>query len=786
MNIPGYRVLYEIARGGMGVVYLAVQEALDRQVALKVLPAAPARNSAFRKAFLDEGKAVARLNHPHIITLYDLGHTAGAYYISMEHVPGKNLKERIRDGLLLKESLQIIVQLAKALGYAHRHGVVHRDIKPTNVLFRDDRFPVLTDFGIAKLQDEGILLSSGEALIATPSYVPPERVQGEPEDARSDLYSLGTLFHEMLLGFPPYVGDDAQATALKHVHEPIPRLPELLAFLQPVLDRLLAKDPAERFRDTQEFVQNLEEAVRSCAVDGAQLPQKLDDHVTLLVKPTQALMDRALMDRTLADRPPASPDAGPPRETGPGRAYLQAGGASLARRVLGRMGWVAAGAAAVLGCYIVAPRLFYSLAPLDPQAEHVLEQLFAYDGTRPVESLLGDTAESQYATYTFALAVLQGHPRALEGLKQLAARFEARARQEWRRGHMEQALVLIRQGLHFQPRHAGLTTLEQFMRAKLWEKQRAEIMAELLARAEGQMQKARLVASRGDNAFDTYNAVLLLDRENRAAREGLARVGERLGEDAEEARRTGDLQRSLALIDQGLRVDPEASDLHALKETVARERRALGERQRRLIAGWLARAERQFRSGRLTSPPGDNAFETYRMLLAVVPGQSEALAGLDQIAERCVQLAEEARGSGDVEAGRAFVDQGLQAVPGHARLAELRSTLGAGRAEAIQDLLSKAEQQFVASRLTAPQGDNALESYKAILDLEPGNAEGREGMEAIAKHFGSLAEDRQRAGDLKGALAFVEEGLKAGPEDSALLARKKAIRERLTAQQAAR
>ncbi len=774
MNIPGYSVLHVIALGGLGVVYLAIQQALDRQVALKVLPAAPARKPALRKAFLDEGKVVAKLNHPHIITLYDLGHTAGAYYISMEYIPWKNLKARIEDGLVLKESLEIMAQLARALGYAHRHGVVHRDIKPTNVLFRDDRFPVWTDFGVAKLHDEGILLNSGQALIATPSYVPPERVRGEPEDVRSDLYSLGVLFHEMLLGFPPYPGEDAQTIALKHVHEPIPRLPEVLAFLQPILDRLLAKDPGERFRDTQELIQSLEDIARSSGADGAALPKQLDDQVTLLVKRTR-------------DRGDRSEAADPARDGGHAAAYDRAPAhrVSRSRRLLGRAGWVGAGAAAVmLWHYGLAPRFFNAL---DPQAEHVLQQLLSYEGTRPVESLLGELgAESRYATYTFALAVLHGHPRAIEGLKQLATRFEARARQEWRRGHLEQALRLVQQGLHFQPRHQGFATLESFMRRTLWEKQRREIMAALLAKAEGQMQEARLIESKGDNAFDTYNAVLLLDRESREAREGLARVSQKLGEDAENARKTGDLQRSLMLVDQGLRVDPKAGELHTLKETVARDRRELGERHERLIAGWLDRAKAQLGSGRLTTPPGDNAFETYRMLLAVAPGQGEAQAGLTQIAERCLQLAEEARRSDHADASRAFVEQGLQAVPGHARLAALRSTLGAGQAEIIEGLLRKAEQQFVASRLTAPRGDNALETYRAILDRDPGNARAHDGLAAIAGNYHTLAEDRQRAGDLSGALSLVDEGLKARPQDEGLLGQKQAIQAKLTAQQAAR
>jgi serine/threonine-protein kinase PpkA len=774
MNIPGYTVLHEIARGGMGVVYLAIQKALDRQVALKVLPAAPARDPAFRKAFLDEGKVVAKLTHPNIIILYDLGHTADGYFISMEYIPGKNLKDRIREGLLLKDSVHVVVQLAQALAYAHRHGVVHRDIKPTNVLFRDDRSLVLTDFGVAKLQDRGLLLHSGDALIGTPSYVPPERVKGEPEDARSDLYSLGALFYEMLLGMPPYAGEDAKATALKHVHEPIPELPEILAFLQPILNRLLAKDPGGRFRDAHEFVESLEEIVHAHIADDTDLLRKLEDQVTLLVKPTQGLANRSVVPQDF-DRT---------EDPGHGRP-ARARGASRSRRLLGRLGWVAAGAVAVtVWHYGLAPRMWY---PLDPQAEHVLQRLLAYEGTRPVESLLGQAdGESRYATYTFALAALQGHPRVIEGLKDIAARFEARARQEWRRGHMDQALLLVRQGLHFQPLHKGLATLEQFMWRKLWDKQRAQIMGELLAQAKGHTQEARLVESKGDSAFDAYNAVLLLDRNNREAREGLTRLRQRLTEDAQSARQAGDLERSLALIDQGLRVDPEGHGFHTLKDAVAEERRALGEKHRRLVAQWIERAQGQFQSGRLITPPGDNAFETYRMLLAVVPGQAEAIAGLEQIAERYAQLAEAAHEPGHVEASLALIDQGLQAVPGHARLAQLRTALGSGQAEAIRGLLAKAEQQLVASRLTAPKGDNALETYQQVLALDPGNARGREGLKTIAKHYHGLAQERQRAGDLQAALAFVDDGLKVQPEDGGLIARKKAIQTTLSGQRAAR
>jgi hypothetical protein len=219
--------------------------------------------------------------------------------------------------------------------------------------------------------------------------VPPERVKGEPEDARSDLYSLGALFYEMLLGIPPYAGEDAQAIALKHVHEPIPELPEILAFLQPVLNRLLAKDPGDRFRDTHEFVESHEEIVSARFVDGEDLLRKMEDQVTLLVKPTQDWADRSGVSQAFDTT----------QDLGHGRPLVGARtrGASRSRRLLGRLGWVAAGVVAVtVWHYELAPRLWY---PLDPQAEHVLQQLLTYEGTQPVESLLGQMGtESPYAT----------------------------------------------------------------------------------------------------------------------------------------------------------------------------------------------------------------------------------------------------------------------------------------------------------------------------------------------------------------------------------------------------
>lgn len=246
-NIPGYRLLRRLGKGGMATVYLAVQENFGREVALKVMAPHLAKEPGFAERFLREARIVAQLAHPHIVVVHDVGAHRGFHYIAMEYHPGGNLHQRIKEGLTPHDALRITRQLADALAFAHGKGFVHRDLKPDNVLFRhhnDDA--ILTDFGIAKaLQSDTQLTQLGTA-VGTPKYMSPEQARGEAVDGRSDLYSLGVMLFEMLTGRPPYLADDAFALAIKHMQDPIPRLPADMARYQPLVDRLLSKKPAER------------------------------------------------------------------------------------------------------------------------------------------------------------------------------------------------------------------------------------------------------------------------------------------------------------------------------------------------------------------------------------------------------------------------------------------------------------------------------------------------------------------------------------------------------------
>lgn len=256
IQIPGYTIARELGKGGMATVYLAIQESFGRQVALKVMAPHLAAEPGFAARFDSEAKMVASLSHPNIVTVYDVGSFNNFHYLAMEYHTGGDLSDRIgRQDITPQQALKITKELADALGMAHSRGVVHRDIKPDNVLFRahnDDA--ILTDFGIARnMQAESNLTQIGST-VGTPKYMSPEQARGLPVDGRADLYSLGVMLYEMLVGKPPFSASDSISLAIKHCQEPVPRLPEYLHKYQQVVDRLLAKEVKNRFQNGVEVM----------------------------------------------------------------------------------------------------------------------------------------------------------------------------------------------------------------------------------------------------------------------------------------------------------------------------------------------------------------------------------------------------------------------------------------------------------------------------------------------------------------------------------------------------
>ncbi len=261
-----YRLKARIGSGGMSTVYRAFDETLQRQVAIKLMNREVASDSDQLERFRREARAVAQLSHPHIVGVIDAGEDDSRPYIVFEYVEGETLKERIRrqGRLPVGEAVAYAIEVARALGVAHARHIVHRDVKPQNVLIDEEGSAKVTDFGIARTLDEEGLTADGRVL-GTTDYVSPEQALGQPVTGQSDLYSLGVVLYEMLTGEVPFKGDNQVAVAMKHVREALPdvqsKRPEISAALAAVVDTAAAKRKEDRYADDAELIADLEEVL---------------------------------------------------------------------------------------------------------------------------------------------------------------------------------------------------------------------------------------------------------------------------------------------------------------------------------------------------------------------------------------------------------------------------------------------------------------------------------------------------------------------------------------------
>ena len=265
MHIPGYHIVRKINQGGMSTVYLAIQLSVGREVALKVMSPALNADPVFSERFQREATIVGQLSHPNIVSIYDIGRHKQLNYIAMDYLPGGSVHDRMAQGLGLGEALRIAKETALALDHAHAKGYVHRDIKPENILIRQDDSAVLSDFGVAKTVASAARMTNAGMVVGTPHYMSPEQARGHAIDGRSDIYGLGIVFYEMLTGSVPFKAEEAVAIAIKHLTAPVPELPPQYALYQPILTRLLAKDPDDRYQRGNELVAALDALVAAPA-----------------------------------------------------------------------------------------------------------------------------------------------------------------------------------------------------------------------------------------------------------------------------------------------------------------------------------------------------------------------------------------------------------------------------------------------------------------------------------------------------------------------------------------
>lgn len=742
IDIPGYKIVSTLGQGGMATVYLAIQTCFEREVALKVMSPHLCTDASFGERFLREARIVSRLMHPNIVTVYDVGIHEGLYYLSMEYLPGHDLKHK-RFELNLAQSLNVVKDIARALDYAGRKGYVHRDVKPENImLLEEDHRAVLMDFGIARPSDVASGMTQTGTAIGTPHYMSPEQAKGLSVDSRADLYSLGVVLFVLLAGHVPFDADSAVVVGIKHVSETIPRLPDHLQVFQPIIDRVMAKDPEDRYQTGGELIADLE-SITSTQILAAMraedsvldVPGSDELSPTMINPPPMLTGEQIVMhpNTALAEAPSAIESYSEPVSTTPDKDDL------------------------------AQPHPSFSISE-EERAEH-----HHYTEAEPA------VQSSSWVGFVFLLLIIGG-----------VFYFRSDLRLYWQ-DYAKPALGLE----HKVPagdRTASSAALSSVATSPAIQEQPlvpapqanpTELPSPVTSSpAPDLLQQARemraQLTSNPEVAADLaiiYRAAMVgNDPVHQAGgREGLEElqhfyaasiIGELDANNLDTARIYAEAARSLFN-------EPERNP--ALLDALDRLA------QRDSVVDRLQQAQQYLRDGALDEPAGANALEIYRAVLTEDPANSEARAGILAVAQRFGQLAQDEADKGAPNTALALLDKGLALAPTDAGLLRQQARLREAQQERQvreQVLLRNAESQHMAGRVLQPSGDNAYETYREILDGDSSNQAALAGLASIEQTLVNNIQgliERHRLFDAQSTIASARERF---PRSQTLLALK--------------
>ncbi|WP_144393508.1 serine/threonine protein kinase [Pleionea sediminis] len=706
ISIPGYKIIRTLGVGGQATVYLAIQKGFDREIALKVMSPALAADPSFGERFIREAKIVAKLRHPGIVTVFDVGEHDGFYYLAMEFLPETDLRTRITKGMKAKDALWVIQKVAKALHYAHSKGYIHRDVKSENILFREDGEPVLTDFGIAKASNSSTQMTQQGKLIGTPQYMSPEQCRGRKLDSRSDIYSLGIILYEMLTQNVPFDGEDSVAVCLQHVTKPVPRLSARQKHYQWLLDRMLAKKVTDRFDDAEKLSQEVEQFLAgditlshqtSPSVDEIRASRD-DEHAAIFDDEDDMVADNRMVNRS-SDKKAVWPWIVIPLlgAVGTFGYFKQELWLPKAQQLLG----IDSRSQSIPNNDSNDPSgkgnsqqadtrtTSSSNAEEEARQKQIAQLLVEADTLEPLPDLDPAQVRQLLQNYVRVLVLDEGNTKAIAGKAstlQKAANYAESSLKDGNGDRFRQYYSIIES---IEPEHSLLPMLDKKFSAFQQNQQEQEKVAEnqeqiesLLAQANQALTTNRLTSPKGESALDYYSKVLSIDPNNESAIEGIASIKNRYVKLAQQSMLSKNIESASSSIQKLRELDANDDRLaeleqqyESVKSKVLEERKAAAaaaekqrqeEKRKQLLADPLTQlkinsklnaASVAYSEDRLVEPKNDSALAKYQEVLDIDYANKRAQEGIKLVESKLVDLTKKSIQEGNKVAANNWLSQ---------------------------------------------------------------------------------------------------------------------------------